>query len=167
MKKILTAAASVALFACAAIAQADDDKHFDGLYLGGSVGYLDLGDNGVSYGGVSYEGFLGFRKQSDSGVVFGVEGTFGSADIDFLDNIWSVNGSLGMVVGAEKRSLVFVNGGYAEAKASAFGFSATGGGFRADLGYEYAVSKKFAIRVKASTFEFDDFGASGGFVINF
>jgi len=162
MKKILTAAVSVALFACATTAQADDDKHFDGLYLGASVGYLDLGDSGVSY-----EGFLGFRKQSDSGVVFGVEGTFGSADIGFLDNIWSVNGTLGMAVGEEKRGLVFVSGGYAEAKASAFGFSATGGGFRADLGYEYAVSKNFAIRLKATTFEFDDFGASGGFVVKF
>ena len=162
MKKLMTAAASVALFACATTAQADDDKHFDGLYLGGSVGYLDLGNSGVSY-----EGFLGYRKQSDSGVVFGVEGTFGSADIAFLDNIWSVNGTLGMVVGEEKRSLLFVGAGYAEAKASAFGFSNTGDAFRGDLGYEYALSENFSFRFKATTYDFVDFGASGGFAVKF
>jgi len=162
MNILLTAAASVALFAFATAVQADDEKHFDGLYFGGSVGYMDLGDSGVSY-----EGFLGYRKQSDSGVVLGVEGTYGGVDINFLDSIWSVNGTLGMVVGKEKSGLLFLSGGYAEAKASAFGFSATGGGFRADLGYEYAVSKRFAVRVKATTYEFDDFGASAGFVLKF
>ena len=162
MNKLLTAAASVALFACATTAQADDEKHFDGLYLGGSVGYIDFGDSGVSY-----EGFLGFRKQNDSGFVFGVEGTYGSADIDFLDNIWSVNGILGMVVGEEKRGLIFISTGYTEAKQSGFGLSATSSGIRSDLGYEYSVSKNFAVRIQATTYEFDDFGASGGFIVKF
>jgi len=162
MNKFVTAAVSAALFACAGTVQADDDKHFDGLYLGGSAGYLDLGNSGISY-----EGFLGFRKQSDSGVVFGAEGTFGSADIDFLDNIWSVNGTLGMVVGEEKRGLLFVSAGYAEAKATAFGFSNTGDGFRGNLGYEYALSDTFSFRIKATTYDFVDFGASSGFLVTF
>jgi len=164
MNKFVTAAASVALLTCASAAQAQDsEKHFNGLYLGGSVGYADAGGDS----GVSYEGFAGIRKQTDGGVVFGVEGTYGNIDIDFLDHIWSVNGLIGTVVGQDNRGLLFISSGYAEAKASAFGFSATGGGLRTDVGYEHAMSKNFSFRIKATTYEFDDFGASAGLLVKF
>ena len=164
MNKLTLAAVSAALLACSATVQADEDKKFNGAYIGGSIGYLDIAD---FEGGVAYEGFLGYRKQSDNGLVLGIEGTFGSADLEYLDNVWSVNGSLGWVVGEEGRGLMFVSGGYAEAKASAFGFSDTNGSFRADIGYEHALGESLSLRVKATTFEFDDYGASAGFVVRF
>jgi len=164
MKKLTSAAFAAALLASAASVQAADDKPFSGTYLGADVGYLDL--EGLD-GGISYEGFLGLRKQTNGGFVYGIEGTFGSADIELLDHVWSVNGVLGAVVGQEGRGLIFVSGGYAEAKASAFGVSVTGDAFRGDIGYEYAMGDNYSIRIKATTFEFDDYGASAGFLVRF
>ena len=164
MKKILCATALLSATLGATSAQADDTKYFDGAYVGAEGGYIDAGDgaNGVAYGG-----FAGFRTQTNSGLVFGVEGSFGSADIDYLDHIWTATGTIGFTVGAEKRGLLFIGGGYASAKASAFGYSATGDDFTIVGGYEHALSDTWSVRAKASYLNEDAVSGTIGVLARF
>lgn len=154
MRRFTTLLTATILSALSVSATAQDDKPFDGLYLGLEAGYL-VGDNSVD--GAAANFFGGYRKQLDNDLVVGVEGTFGNADIDFLDHIWSVNGTVGWIVGDDEDALLSVGGGYAEAKASAFGFSATGGGFSGLVAYEKALGDTWSFRVKATTLDFESY----------
>lgn len=149
---------TTALLAAATTAQAQDAKHFDGGFIGAELGYMDAGDgiNGVYFGANA-----GWRKQMDSDFVWGIEGTFGKSNVDYggfddvYDHQWTAMPFIGKAFGAEKRSLVTLGAGYAEAKASIAGASATGNGFAAALGYEYALGENWSVRAKATTYEFD------------
>ncbi|MCJ9429593.1 outer membrane beta-barrel protein [Kordiimonas marina] len=149
MKAISLAAMAAATLAFAGAAQADDAHPFTGFYLGAEAGLVNDSD----YNDLYYAGVLGARKQLDNDLVLGVEGTFGSADIDYLDNIWTVNGTVGYAFGAEKRDMIFVGAGYVKVKASAFGFSATGDGLSTILGYERAIGSNWSFRVKANMYD--------------
>ncbi len=146
--RFLTATvAATLLFAGAANAQ-DDNKHFDGFFLGGEVGHtVGAGDDDIYYGAVG-----GFRKQLDNDIVIGVEGTFGTAEIQYLDHIWTANATVGYAFGQDKRSLVFGGVGYVEAKASAAGFSVTGDDWSFVAGYERAMGNNLSLRVKANMY---------------
>lgn len=156
MKKTCSAGAVLAAALLTTATQAQEEKHFQGGFIGGEIGYLDAGDglNGVYYGANT-----GFRTQSDSGFVYGLEGTFGTSDVDFggLDNIidhqWSVMGTIGKAFGSEKRDLISLGAGFAQVKASAFGVSATGEGFTSSLGYERAIGNNLSFRLRAIVYE--------------
>ena len=80
MKKIIKTAAVATMVAVSGAAQADD-KLFDGGYIGVEAGFNNFGGvNGNS--GLYYGGVLGLRKQTDSGLVFGIEGRFGGSSVD-------------------------------------------------------------------------------------
>ncbi|NVJ96606.1 MAG: outer membrane beta-barrel protein [Alphaproteobacteria bacterium] len=163
MKKTLIAAAAV--LAATATAQADD-KVFDGGYVGGELGYTDAGD-GVN--GAYFGAFGGYRKQNDSGLVYGIEGTFGktSADLtaggikfdDVYDREWTVMGTLGTVVGESKRTLLYVGAGFVQQKASisygGYSESATGESYVVSAGFERALGENMSLRLRASTYEFE------------
>lgn len=175
MKTAIFAAAAV--LAATTTAQADD-KTFDGAYFGGEVGYNDMGD-GVN--GVYFGAFGGWRKQTDSDLVYGIEGTFGktSADTtvggitfdDVYDHEWTAVGTLGMVVGESKRTLLSIGGGFVQQKATvSYGgnsASATGEGYVVTAGVERAIGENMSLRLRATTYEFDTAGISLGFGFRF
>lgn len=165
MKQYIKSACIAASALISVSINADDEKHFNGVYIGAEGGYLDLA--GIEDGGIAYNGLLGIRTQMDNGLVLGLEGTFGSADIEFLDHVWSVSGTLGMAVGAEKRGLLYIGGGYAKAKASGFGFTVTGDDYAVKAGYEHALNDTLSIRAQASTFAFDDYMGGLAFIARF
>lgn len=182
MKKTLVLAAVIAAGTAAhaemieAGTAADDSKNFDGFHLGGEVGYLnDSSDlNGVYFGG-----FAGYRRQLDSNVVIGVEGTFGKPDIDEttlgvtaeVDNLWTAMGSVGFVTGAEGRDLWSLGVGYAQTKASATysgtEVSDTSSGVGGFVGYERAMGDNLSLRVRVTTYEFDSYQGTVGLGFRF
>ncbi|MFC3053178.1 outer membrane beta-barrel protein [Kordiimonas pumila] len=153
MKNIFKVALAALATSVAFSAHADDAKLFNGAYVGAELGYADF-SGGLD--GISYGGFAGGRIQLENNIVLGVEGAFGSADVDYLDHIWSVTGTVGLVVGEDKKGLVYVGGGYTKAKASAFGVSVTGDDYAVKAGYEYALSSRFSVRGQVITAGFDD-----------
>ena len=147
----------------AGAANAQDQKNFDGFFLGGEFGHtFSDGPDDIYYGAVG-----GYRVQLDNNIVVGLEGTFGSADIQYLDHIWTVNGTVGYAFGAEKRDLIFGGVGYVKAKASAAGFSATSDNVSFIAGYERAVGDNVSLRVKANVYGDDSVVPSVGVAFRF
>ncbi|WP_262690867.1 porin family protein [Kordiimonas aestuarii] len=163
MKKTILTATIAATLLVAGAANAQDEKHFDGFYLGGEFGHtISDGADDIYYGAVG-----GYRKQLDNNFVVGVEGTFGTADITYLDHIWTVNGTVGYAFGAEKRDLIFGGVGYVKAKASAAGYSVTGDDISFIAGYERAVGDNVSLRVKANVYGDDTVVPSVGVAFRF
>ena len=169
MKKLLMT--SVAALALATTATAQEEKHFDGGYVGAEAGYLDSGDG---FNGLYYGTTLGFRRQNDSNYVFGVEGNLGKTNIDIgsFDNIvdsqWSIHGTAGWVFGAEKRDLFSVGVGYAKVNVSAGGSSTSGDGVSSFVGYERALGKNIALRFRVTSYDtFETFIGTGGVSLRF
>ncbi|WP_417451776.1 outer membrane beta-barrel protein [Kordiimonas sp.] len=163
MKKTLLTATIAATLLGAGAANAQDQKHFDGFYLGGEFGHtFSDGSDDIYYGAVG-----GYRKQLDSNLVVGVEGTFGNADIQYLDHIWTVNGTVGYAFGAEKRDLIFGGVGYVKAKASAAGYTETGSDISFIAGYERAIGDNLSLRVKANVYGDDTVVPSLGVAFRF
>ena len=169
MKTLL--AAGVATLALSTTATAQDEKHFDGAYIGAEAGYQDSG-NGLN--GLYYGTTLGFRKQTSNNLVYGIEGNLGKANIDFggfdnvIDNQWSVQGTIGWAFGDEKRDLLTIGAGYAGLKVSIAGFSNTGDGISSFIGYERAIGDKFSFRMRVTSYDaFDTFIGTGGFSFRF
>ncbi len=88
MRRISVVVASVCvLMSGAAIAQDlepnnSETPRFSGLYLGAGAGYGDYSSGGE--GGFA-DFFAGFRQQTDSGLVYGVEGSIAVLDSDAVD----------------------------------------------------------------------------------
>lgn len=164
MKKHLLASVGVLLATLAPAAGAQETKHFDGGFVGFDAGYLSAG-NGVD--GAVANFFAGYRVQTDSNMVYGIEGTYGGADIDFIDNQWTINGSIGWVLGPEDRDLFSIGGGYVQVKASGFGATVVGDGYTAFAAYEKALGDKWSFRLKATTYEFDTYIGTAGVALRF
>lgn len=177
MKPIVKASAALAIImtaAAGATAQESsaEKKQFDGLYAGVELGasYLDL--NGGDQAGLYYGGLVGWRRQVDSGFVFGLEGTFGTSDNSFDDNAgfttiapldfdhqWSVAATIGKAFGNRKNNLVFAKIGYQENRYSfdlddapaglpdAFLATFKNDGLLLGAGYERALSDLMSLRL--------------------
>jgi hypothetical protein len=174
-KKIIAAFAASLAVAFSANAQ-DDSKYFDGLYLSADLGIEDSGD-------FYYGGSLGYRFQSETNWVFGVEGNFGdltSSDTSgtvtaAIDYAWGVTGILGYAFGEKDNNLVFVNAGYGELDLSVSSptesDSEAFGGFRGSFGYERAISDRISLRLVGTYQDVSDFGealiGTAGFVVKF
>lgn len=169
MKKLLMS--GVAALALTTTVTAQEEKHFDGGYVGVEAGYLDSGDG---FNGLYYGTTLGFRKQTDSDVVFGIEGNLGKSNIDVgsfdnvVDSQWSLHGTAGWAFGAEKRDLFSVGVGYVKVNVSAGGSSASGDGVSSFVGYERALSKNISLRFRVTSYDaFDTFIGTGGLSLRF
>ena len=169
MKKYMIAGLLLATTSTAAFAQ--DTKHFDGGYLGGEIGYQDSGDglNGVYYGATA-----GFRKQTDGGLVYGLEGNLGKADVDIaginniIDTQWSALGTVGWVFGNENRDMFSLGAGYVNIKVSALGQSETGDGIASFAGYERAIGDNFSFRLRVTSYDaFETVIGTAGFGFRF
>lgn len=171
MKTIITAAA---ILAAAPTALGQDTKFFDGGYLGADVGYVS--DNGID--GITYSGVAGWRRQTDSGLVYGLEGSFGSASAnlgydesiseDFYKTHWTATGVIGF---AQDRNLLTLGAGYGQIKSSySFGngdITVTGKALVVAGGYERAIGDNLSLRAKVTSYEFNNFIGSVGIAMRF
>lgn len=104
MKHYLFAVGAIVLSAAAtpaALAQEApvEEQRFEGVYGGLTVGYGDFGEGGD---GGNFDFFAGGRVQTDSGLVYGIEGSWGVSDsesrepfFDIFDGYLSVLGKVG------------------------------------------------------------------------
>ncbi|UTW56599.1 outer membrane protein [Kordiimonas sp. SCSIO 12610] len=163
-----TAIIGATLISGIAVAQ-QDDKKFDGAYVGAEIGvdWLRFNDSATTNLGITdnsergfyYGGVLGFRTQYDNGLVLGLEGTFGDQDTNFVapggtlstDNEWSASLILGQAFGDDGNNLIYGKAGYASLRGE---FTPTtgaiindnDGGWRFGVGYERALSKSISLR---------------------
>lgn len=156
-KTFITTAVLLATTSTAALA-VDDDKKFDGLYGGIEAGIDwtklsgDLSrDKSFYYGGV-----LGFRRQMDTGLVMGLEGTFG--DTGFQNNTanadyeWSAGLTLGSAFGSDGDNLIYGKAAYVRTRFTDVGDSGssrnfTTKGWRFGGGYERSLSENVSFRL--------------------
>lgn len=187
--KLATAAlAAFAVFGSAATASAQDNKPFDGAYLGAEIGIFGSSDltlssstqDGTEYG-IYYGGMAGYRVQSDSDLVYGIEAAFGKSDVDFtfigdetdfdlenvIDHQWHILGTVGWVTGSEGKSLFSLGLGYGEEKTSPFTTSFSDGGLATQVAFERAMSDNLSLRVKALSYGFDSYFGTAGLVFRF
>lgn len=169
------------LLLCAALSlslpvRSEEEKHFDGFYLGAEVG-VKLKDT-IDFAGETFTntedrymgGVLGWRRQKDNGFVWGLEGSYGDTDAfqnQFfamglsgarIRDIWSVTGHVGLALGPGRRNLLLVGGGYAHMRAGfdlmangeRFTPGEPGGGYRLLVGYEHAVLNRLNLRLQTS-----------------
>lgn len=162
MKKLLISAFALAAFSGSATAAdyyapAPVSYDWNGLYIGGHAGYLwgeaDISEEGSVIGGGDFDGFVGgvvggWNFQSGNWV-FGVEGDFGWTGVDgtgetmdlsspiySYDMDWNahVRGRVGITLGEEGRTLLYVAGGLALAD---FHLDDTGGAWQSPIGGTY------------------------------
>ena len=162
-----------------------EDKKFDGAYAGAELGYnsFDFAD-GVKKDAVYYGGFIGYRKQLDNNLVFGLEGRFGdsSATADLTDDVeikagrqLGVDASVGYVFGQNKDILAFGFVGYTNVKLTGAAGNATesinGDGVRFGLGTEYALTNQFSLRLTGAYANYEgdpsDYQLNAGVVYRF
>ncbi len=189
LKTIIYSALYIVFLMSSAAAHGEDDpKYFHGFYVGGEVGRFNLNSReeldgtiveGIYASGMTFSGVLGYRYQYDDDYLLGLEGSFGGGDVsfkkdgvDFLDidiwdNHWSIAVSMGKVVGSDKRSLIYLGGGYAKAKFALWGYSESFDDVLLKVGYEYAISKAASLRIQAQTMGFDSAHLSTAFLIKF
>lgn len=186
MKKHMIAGLMLAATSTTAFAQ--DTKHFDGGFVGAEIGYFSSGrltqsdqnQNG-SADGIYYGGNIGYRVQTDSNFVYGIEGAFGKSDVDLLflgdeddfdlndivDRQWHVMGTVGWATGNDSRNLFSVGAGYTEITTTFFSSSSSNGNIAAQAAYERAIGSNLSLRVKATTYEFDTVIGTVGLALRF
>ncbi len=135
MKSSLFAGLVAAIGATSTASATDEEtKNFDGFFIGGELGTSFLEANGSGQGGFYYGALTGVRRQTDSGVVFGIEAALGNIDRSLYDGNsfgfvgplnfkyqWSAAATFGHTFGAGGKNLIFGKIGYQKYK------------FRADL----------------------------------
>tara|TARA_R110002096_G_scaffold359148_2_gene552216 strand:- start:748 stop:1257 length:510 start_codon:yes stop_codon:yes gene_type:complete len=169
MKNSIISTTFAALLAVTSTANADENKLFHGSFAGIEAGYLDA-QNDVN--GFYYGANLGFRAQSETGLVYGIEGTIGQTNLNNavdVDYQFSIMPTLGWALGDEKRNLVSVGAGYAKLKASISGpnYSRSNDDFAAFVGFERAIGESLSLRTRVTTYGFDDFLATAGIGFRF
>jgi hypothetical protein len=164
----MTATFAAVVLTGAASAQ-EDDKKFDGAYVGAEIGvaWLRFSDGAIantaitddSERGLYYGGVLGFRTQYDSNLVLGIEGSFGDQDTDFAapggtlstEYEWSASLILGQAFGDNGNNLIYGKAGYASLRGEftpTTGLELTDddGGWRFGVGYERSLSESISFR---------------------
>lgn len=162
-------------------ALAQDATPFSGLYGGIEAGVdwtkLDgdvKRDRSLYYGGV-----LGFRQQMDTGMVFGLEGTFGDSGYNNkalglkAEYEWSTSLVLGQTFG-DGNNLLYGKAGYARTTFNPVGTpndSFGDGGWRFGGGYERALSDSVSFRLGGDYTTYgndsEQWQAKGGLLLKF
>jgi len=156
-KSLLTATAIITAATTATLA-ADNDKKFDGAYVGieSGVDWTKLAADASRDKSVYYGGVIGFRRQMDSGLVYGIEGTFG--DTGYKGELtdahskyeWSAGLTLGTVFGEDGANLIYGKAAYVKARfdaSDAADDSFGDAGWRFGAGYERALSENMSLRL--------------------
>ena len=174
MKKIITSLSVAAISAMASAPTFAGEYLFDGPYLGIEAGYNKMNTHILasltppqlatfdsSLSGLTFAGFAGWRVQTDSGLVFGVEASFGDSTSDIVVDTnnkvifgrqLGIDATIGTTLGEAEEILVFAAIGYKNVKITAqfpavnYVESANGDGIKFGAGLEYAISKTFSLR---------------------
>lgn len=158
-KTITTAALLAATAATATTATlADDDKKFHGSYVGVEAGidWTKLNGDVKRDRSIYYGGVIGFRNQMDSGLVIGIEGTFG--DTGYKNNAtgahsdyeWSAGLTLGSAFGDDGANLIYGKAAFVKTRFDATvadGGTYSDSGWRFGGGYERALSDNVSFRL--------------------
>ncbi|WP_417316686.1 porin family protein [Emcibacter sp.] len=185
--KILTL--SGALLLSASVPALADDGHFDGFYAGGEAGYNEVKyknedlDFDIDADGLNYGGFAGFRQQTSSGLVVGLEGHYkdseasigdDDASLDF-DRQVGVDALIGTTVGTAEQVLLFAFAGYENARLTASFLdeeeSTDLDGVRVGGGAEFALSDNMSLRTTVAYTDYEEdvsnIEGTAGFVLDF
>ncbi|WP_417457462.1 outer membrane protein [Kordiimonas sp.] len=139
------------------IASAQEAKKFEGIYGGieAGVDWTKLAIDGKRDRSIYYGGVLGYRMQSDTNTVFGLEGTFGDTGYKQLgqrntDYEYGASLILGQAFGPDGANLFYGKAGYVRTRLD-FGDAADVGkttedGWRFGAGYERALSNGLSLR---------------------
>jgi len=180
-KTLITTAALMASVSTATLA-ADDDKKFDGVYMGAEVGidWTKLATDASRDKSLYYGGVLGFRRQMDSGLVMGIEGTFGDTGYKneatgaHANHEWSAGLTLGSAFGADGANLIYGKAAFVRTRfdaSSAADDSYNDDGWRFGGGYERALNENVSFRLGAdyTTYGKDKNGwaAKSGLLVKF
>ncbi|MBL4790786.1 MAG: porin family protein [Kordiimonadaceae bacterium] len=157
-------------------AAADDEKKFDGFYVGAESGldYSTFGRTRERDTSFYYGGIIGIRKQLESGLTFGLEATFGDSGFSstnvsppviagapiatFEQSVeyeWSIGATIGTVFGAENNNLLYgkiahvvTRGRTRIVEFQDNGFSENIPGIRIGAGFEHAFSDAISLRIE-------------------
>jgi len=150
---LMTVAATTATFAA-------DDRKFDGSYVGieGGMDWTKLETDGKRDRSIYYGGIIGYRTQMDSGLVMGIEGTFGDTGYNrpatgaHTNYELSAGLTLGMAFGNDGANLLYGKAAYVRTRfdrSSAADDSYNDGGWRFGGGYERAINDNLSLRLSA------------------
>jgi opacity protein-like surface antigen len=150
-----------------ASAAADQDKKFDGTYVGieSGIDWTKLATDGSRDKSLYYGGVFGFRNQMDSGIVVGIEGTFG--DTGYKNEAtgahsnyeWSAGLTLGTAFGSDGANLIYGKAAYVKTNfdlSDAEGDSYGDSGWRFGGGYERALNQNVSFRLGADYTTYGD-----------
>lgn len=136
-----------------------------GAYVGGQLGYADVGSKGNAVTGDGVLGGVQAGYRWDLGkTVLGVEADVSAADASFdggagkLDSLARVKLQAGYDMG---RTLVYATGGAAYAKADVGGASLSDTGYFGGLGADYALNDRWTVGGEVLMHKFDNFDKSG------
>lgn len=157
-KLIATATIAAALgTAFTGATQAQNSETFTGLYGGieGGLDWTKLANDRKRDRSLYYGGVLGYRAQMDSGLVMGLEGTFGKSGYDNnalglkANYEWSSSLLLGSTFG-DGNNLLYGKAGFARTNFDPQGTpndSFNDDGWRFGLGFERAVTSNVSFRL--------------------
>ena len=138
-KHIFATASLITAFSTATLA-ADEDKKFQGAYVGieSGIDWTKLSGDASRDKSFYYGGVIGFRNQLESGLVVGLEGTFGDSgfapegSVFHSDYEWSAGLTLGTAFGSDGANLLYGKAAYVETKfgSDTEGLSTTDSGWR-------------------------------------
>jgi len=180
-KTIFATTALITAVSGATIA-ADDDKKFHGAYVGAEIGidWTKLATDTKRDKSFYYGGIIGFRNQLDSGLVIGIEGTFG--DTGYKNEItgahanyeWSAGLTLGTAFGSDSANLIYGKAAYVKSQfdaSTADNDSFTEDGWRFGGGYERALNENISLRLGTDYTTYGNgqngWAAKSGLLINF
>lgn len=144
------------------------------IYVGGEVGYHDLGSNPVGASdGVVYGFYAGVDVPVGPVLVVGAEANFNLGS-NAIDTEYGVAGKIGANV--TDRAQLFVRGGYQEVNYDlnqvsggtlADGPNDTDGDYLVGVGAQYKIAPNVSVRATLDTIGFDTTRALGGIAMHF
>lgn len=173
LKLAALSAAAALPFALSAPAMAQDAGQPE-VYVGGQVGYHDLGNNPIGADdGAIYGVYAGVDVPVGPTLVLGAEGNYNLGS-NAIDSEYGVAGKIGVNVG--ERGQLFARGGYQWVNVDSSkvlnvpvpaGFDDTDGDYLVGVGGQYKIGPNTALRVTVDTLGFDTTRVAGGLSFNF
>jgi len=172
-KKILAAAIVAGASFAATPAFAQDSKPAE-FYVGGQIGYHDLGGNPIGDDdGFIYGTYVGVDVPVGEVLVLGLEGNF-NLGTNAIDSEYGIAGKIGANIGEQGQ--LFLRGGYQEVNFDVSnvsggivtgGIDDTDGDYLLGVGGQYKINDNLSLRVVVDTISFDTTRVTSGLAFHF